>query len=131
MIFDILRHKYVVLSPEEWVRQHFIHYLLNEKHFPAGLMGNEIILHLNGTTKRCDTIVYNRLLQPLMLIEYKAPAVAIAQNAFAQICRYNAALQVPYLTLSNGLTHFCCKVDYSNAHCDFLQSIPTYDQLST
>ncbi|GAB6394581.1 MAG: type I restriction enzyme HsdR N-terminal domain-containing protein [Bacteroidales bacterium] len=129
MIFDSLRRKYVALTPEEWVRQHFVRYLITEKDYPAELMGNEIILRLNGTIKRCDSIVYNRFLVPLMLIEYKAPTVPVDKNVFAQISRYNLALRVRYLTVSNGIRHFCCKIDYQTGGYSFLESIPSYGVL--
>ncbi len=129
MIFDPLRKKYVVLTPEEWVRQHFIHYLISEKQFSKDLLANEITIRLNATTKRCDTVVYNRFLAPLMIIEYKSPAITIKRAVFDQICRYNICLKVPYLIVSNGLQHFCCRIDYDTQTYSFLQDIPFYDEL--
>ncbi|MDR1920028.1 MAG: type I restriction enzyme HsdR N-terminal domain-containing protein [Tannerellaceae bacterium] len=130
MIFDPLRRKYVALTPEEWVRQHFVNYLLTEKHYPKELLGNEISLRLNATTKRCDTIVYNRFLDPLMIVEYKASDVAIKRAVFDQISRYNASLKVRFLTVSNGIQHYCCRIDYETQTYTFLESIPTYDELA-
>ncbi|MDR2388805.1 MAG: type I restriction enzyme HsdR N-terminal domain-containing protein [Tannerellaceae bacterium] len=130
MIFDSLRRKYVALTPEEWVRQHFVNYLIVEKLYPAGLLGNEITLRLNATTKRCDTIVYNRFLTPLMIIEYKSPDVPIKKAVFDQISRYNISLKVRFLTVSNGIRHFCCRIDYETSTCSFLEDIPTYDELA-
>jgi hypothetical protein len=129
MIFDPLRRKYVALTPEEWVRQHFVHYLIIEKHYPAGLLGNEITLRLNATTKRCDTIVYNRFLIPLMIIEYKSPNIPIKKAVFDQISRYNVSLKVRYLTVSNGIQHFCCWIDYETQTSTFLGDLPAYDEL--
>ncbi|MDR1646115.1 MAG: type I restriction enzyme HsdR N-terminal domain-containing protein [Tannerellaceae bacterium] len=129
MIYDQLRRKYVALTPEEWVRQHFINYLISEKRYPAGLLGNEVTLRQNETSRRCDTIVYNRFLTPLMILEYKSPDVLIKRAVFDQICRYNASLRVRYLTVSNGILHFCCRIDYETQSYSFLKSIPDYDEL--
>lgn len=129
MIFDPLRRKYVSLSPEEWVRQHFINYLLTEKKYPEGLLANEVQIKLNATTKRCDTIVYDSYLSPLMIIEYKAPSVPITKNVFDQIVRYNMVLRVRYLIVSNGINHYCCKVDYEKQEIIYMETIPEYKQL--
>ncbi|MDR1257762.1 MAG: type I restriction enzyme HsdR N-terminal domain-containing protein [Tannerellaceae bacterium] len=129
MIFDPFRQRYVALTPEEWVRQHFVNYLVTEKHYPKNLMGNEITIRLNATTRRCDTIIYNRFLAPLMIVEYKSPDLAVKKAVFDQISRYNAALKVRFLTVSNGLRHFCCRIDYRTQTYTFLRSIPCYDEL--
>lgn len=129
MIFDPLRRKYVALTPEEWVRQHFTNYLITEKEFPKDLLANEITINLHNTSKRCDTIVYNRFLAPIMIIEYKAPSVAVKEAVFDQIARYNFSLRVPYLVVSNGLEHFCCKIDYEAQSYGFLAHIPFYNEL--
>jgi len=129
MIYDPLRRKYVALTPEEWVRQHFVNYLVTDKGYPPNLMGNEITLRLNATIKRCDSIVYDSFLAPLMIVEYKASAVTIKRAVFDQISRYNTSLHVRYLTVSNGLQHFCCRVDYETRSYTFLESIPSYDEL--
>lgn len=129
MIFDPLRKKYVALTPEEWVRQHFIHFLIEHKGYPNGLLANEIQLDLNGTRKRCDSVLYDRTLRPRMIIEYKAPTVPITQQVFDQICRYNIVLKVDYLIVSNGINHYCCKVNYSDFSYVFLKEIPSYNQL--
>ena len=128
-IFDIIRRRYVALTPEEWVRQHFVHFLINEKGYPAALMANEVQLNLNNMSRRCDTAVYDRALKPRVIVEYKAPSVEITQKAFDQICRYNIVLQVDYLIVSNGLTHYCCKVDYARQQYSFLPDIPTYAEV--
>ena len=129
MIFDILRKRYVKLTPEEWVRQHFIHFLVEHKHYPQALLANEVGLDLNNTKKRCDTILYRRDLTPLMIIEYKAPQINIAQKVFDQIARYNIVLRVDYLIVSNGLQHYCCKMDYKSQNYSFLTDIPDYNLL--
>lgn len=128
-IFDILRKRYVALTPEEWVRQHFVHFLIEQKAFPSALMGNEVQLNLNGMSRRCDTVVYDRTLSPRLIVEYKAPTVEITQKVFDQISRYNMVLQVRWLIVSNGLTHYCCQVDYDEHKCSFLHDIPTYEQI--
>lgn len=128
-IFDSVRHKYVALTPEEWVRQHFVHYLMAEKGFPKDLLANEVAVKLNGTSKRCDTIAYNRFLEPLVIVEYKAPTIDITRAVFDQIARYNMVLRVRYLIVSNGLRHFCCQIDYTTQTYSFLEEIPAYESL--
>ena len=128
-IFDVIRRQYVALTPEEWVRQHFVHFLINHKGYPQSLMANEVQLKLNGMSRRCDTVVYDRTLRPRVIVEYKAPTVNITQQVFEQISRYNMVLQVDYLIVSNGLEHYCCKVDYAARSCTFLHEIPDYVQV--
>lgn len=128
-IFDVLRRQYVALTPEEWVRQHFVHLLIDHKGYPGALMANEVLLRLNTTKKRCDTVVYDRSLAPRMILEYKAPHVNITQDVFNQVGRYNLVLRVDYLVVSNGLKHYCCKMDYERQTCDFLPDIPHYTRL--
>ena len=126
-IFDFLRRKYVALTPEEWVRQHFVHYLIEHKGYPHGLMGNEIELHIGDKKLRCDTLLYTKDLQPKMIIEYKAPEIAITQRVFNQITVYNFLLHVDYLIVSNGRQHYCCRMDYEKNSWEFLQEIPNYE----
>ena len=128
-IYDTLRRCYVALTSEEWVRQHFVHYLLEHKGYPATLMGNEVAITLNGTKRRCDTVVYDRALRPRAIIEYKAPEVKITKEVFAQISRYNLTLKVDYLIISNGLKHYCCKMDYSGNTFIFMNEIPEYEAI--
>ena len=128
-VLDVLRKRYVSLTPEEWVRQHFVSFLLLHKGFPAARMANEVGISLNHTAKRCDTVVYDRTLRPRVIVEYKAPTVNITQQVFDQICRYNMVLQVDYLIVSNGLAHYCCKVDYDAHTYTFLKEIPEYIQV--
>ncbi len=129
LIWDNVRHKYITLTPEEWVRQHFVAYLTAHLGYPEGRIGNEITLRLNGQNKRCDTIVYDTTGAPLMLIEYKAPHIAITQEVFDQIVRYNICCQVPYIVVSNGITHYCCHIDYGTKAVTFLPEIPIYNGL--
>ncbi|MFQ9314824.1 conserved hypothetical protein [uncultured Dysgonomonas sp.] len=128
-ILDPLRRKFVALTPEEWVRQHFVNFLLREKGYPAALIANEIQIDLNKLKKRCDSVVYNRDLSPLMIIEYKAPDVDITQQVFDQIVRYNIVLKVKYLIVSNGLNHYCCIMDYDKQSFNYLSDIPNYTDL--
>lgn len=128
-IYDPLRKKYIVLTPEEWVRQHFINFLSQHKAYPIELMANEVLLRLNSTSKRCDTVVYNKYLTPIAIIEYKAPHIKITQEVFEQIYRYNIVLRVKYLIVSNGMQHFCCKIDYTQNTSTFLPDIPSYQDM--
>lgn len=128
-VFDTLRKKYVALTPEEWVRQNFVHFLIRYKNYPVGLLANEVQISLNSTRKRCDTVLYNRNLTARMIIEYKAPSVNITQEVFNQITRYNIVLKVDYLIVTNGINHYCCKVDYRNNSYSFLRDIPEYSEL--
>lgn len=127
-IYDPLRRKWVALTPEEWVRQHFTAFLATERAFPAALMANEVALRLNGTSRRCDTVVYDRSLRPLCIVEYKAPSVQITQKVFDQIARYNSVLMAPYLIVSNGLSHYCCR--YGATGYTFLPEIPAYADMA-
>ncbi|MBR7031374.1 MAG: type I restriction enzyme HsdR N-terminal domain-containing protein [Prevotella sp.] len=129
MIFDFLRKKYVALTPEEWVRQHFTHYLVEHKGYPKGLLGNEIELQIGDKRLRCDSILYNKVALPQMIIEYKAPTVPLQQKVFDQISAYNLLLRVDYLIISNGIEHYCCKMDYEHQKYLFLQDIPDYEKL--
>ncbi|MBE6266598.1 MAG: type I restriction enzyme HsdR N-terminal domain-containing protein [Prevotella ruminicola] len=129
LIFDFLRRKYVALTPEEWVRQHFVHYLIEHKGYPAGLIGNEVELNVGEKKLRCDTILYNKVAQPQMIIEYKAPQIKLQQKTFDQISAYNLLLKVDYLIVSNGMQHICCRMDYENQKYCFLEDIPNYQEL--
>jgi len=129
LVFDPIRKKYIILTPEEWVRQHFVNYLITEKGYPQGLIANEMSIKLNGTSKRCDTVIYNKKLQPEVIVEYKASTVAITQMVFEQIVRYNMVLHVKYLIVSNGIKHFCCSIDYETQTFNFLSEIPKYEEL--
>ncbi len=128
-IFDFLRRRYVALSPEEWVRQHFCHYLCEHKHFPSGRMANEYSIEVCGTKKRCDTVVFDSQCRPLVIVEYKAPEVRITQEVFMQILRYDWTLKAPYLLVSNGLCHYGCRMDYEAQRYDFLREIPDFNDL--
>ncbi|MDE6511436.1 MAG: type I restriction enzyme HsdR N-terminal domain-containing protein [Muribaculaceae bacterium] len=125
-VFDPLRRKYVALTPEEYVRQHFTAWMTEFLGYPASLMSNEVSLKLNGTNRRCDTVVFRSDGSPSVIVEYKAPTVAITQTVFDQIARYNMALRSHFLIVSNGLRHFCCEMDYDNDTYRFLPNIPVW-----
>ena len=129
IIHDRLRDRWVALTPEEWVRQHFVEWLIADKGFPAALMGNEVSLTQNGIARRCDTVVANRMGNPLVIIEYKAPHINITQKVFDQIVRYNMVLKARYLIVSNGLEHYCCHIDYEKNSYQFLEEVPHYTDL--
>jgi type I site-specific restriction-modification system R (restriction) subunit len=128
-IFDDLRKKFVALTPEEWVRQHFIRFLIDVKHYPASLIAIEKQLVINGLKKRCDAVVYSRNAEPLMIIEFKATTVSIAQQTFDQAAVYNSKLKVDYFIISNGLKHYCCRLDKNVLQYNFLDDIPDFDSL--
>lgn len=128
-IWDILRRKYVALTPEEWVRQHFIHFLTEHKHYPAALLANEVGLQIGNKQLRADSVLYTRQLRPRMIVEYKAPHIEITQRVFEQIAAYNMKLHVDYLVVSNGIRHFCCKMNYEDNTLSFLPDLPDYDEL--
>ncbi|MDO4200914.1 MAG: type I restriction enzyme HsdR N-terminal domain-containing protein [Bacteroidales bacterium] len=129
-ILDILRQKFVVLTPEEWVRQHFVHFLIEQKGYSKTLMANEVAVTLNGMSRRCDTVVYRQEgMKPLMIVEYKRPDVEITQRVFEQICRYNMVLEVEWLVVSNGLKHYCCQVDIKKGGYAFMKDIPSYGEI--
>ena len=129
-IFDFLRRKYVALTPEEWVRQHFVHYLVSQKGYPKGLLANEVELVVGKKKLRCDTLLYNRVLKPQMIIEYKSPEIELTQRVFNQITVYNFLLHVEYLIVSNGRQHYCCRMDYEQRSYQFLRDIPDYSVLN-
>ena len=128
-IFDFLRRKWVALTPEEWVRQHFTHYLVEQKGYPKALFANEVELRIGEKRLRCDTLLYNKELRPRMIVEYKAPTIQLQQKTFDQISAYNLLLKVDYLIVSNGLQHYCCKMDYDHQRYQFLESIPDYQNI--
>lgn len=129
-IFDVIRKKYVALTPEEWVRQHFLTFLVKEKEYPASLILIEQNLKVLQLSRRCDAVIYSTQGLPLMIAEFKAPGIALTQKVFDQIARYNFALGVRYLCISNGLQHYCCITDDHNKNWTFAEEIPAYEQLT-
>lgn len=126
VIFDSQRKRYVSLTPEEWVRQNFIRFLIENKGYPAAYLAIEKQLNMNGMKKRCDAILYNEFAYPALIIEFKATNIPINQATFDQVAVYNAKLKVDYFMISNGLEHYCCRVDTENAQYLFLAEIPDY-----
>lgn len=130
-VFDALRKKWVRMTPEEEVRQRFLAMLIEHFNYPASLMANEVEIRQNGNSLRADSVVYNNQGKPVMLIEYKAPNIPLSEKTVDQIASYNIAFQVPYLMLSNGIKHYCLKVDYINKKLIPLSSFPKYDEIAT
>ncbi|MGC3978011.1 MAG: type I restriction enzyme HsdR N-terminal domain-containing protein [Paludibacteraceae bacterium] len=129
IIWDSIRNKYVKLTPEEWVRQHFLQYFMQEKQFPKGLLSVEQQLNINGMKKRCDAVFYNRQKKPEIILEFKAPTVEITQAVFDQVAVYNSKLSVRYFVVSNGISHYFCRVNTDSSQYEFFSEIPDYNQL--
>lgn len=128
-IWDTQRKRWVKLTPEEWVRQNFVHFLIDVLHYPAGRIGNEIAIRVGQLEKRCDTVVFGDNAQAIMIVEYKATTVTITQQVFDQISRYNMSLKVDWLVVSNGLQHYICHFNQSSQRWEFLREIPAYQVL--
>ncbi|MFE3871606.1 type I restriction enzyme HsdR N-terminal domain-containing protein [Flavobacterium sp. ZS1P70] len=126
-IFDEIRKKFIILTPEEWVRQHVVQYLLDEKKYPKSLINVEKVLKVNGLRKRYDVVVFNPDGSIFILIECKAPEIKIAQATFDQIARYNMTMQSQFLMVTNGLNHYFCQMDYENEKYTFLENLPNYN----
>lgn len=128
-IFDRIRKKFVLLTPEEWVRQHVVNYLIEAKKFPESRIAVEFSLKYNELTRRPDIVYYDNDLKPQLIVECKAPDVKITQSTFDQAARYNSALKVSYLFVTNGLQHFCCKMEYESSGYTFLKELPHFTEL--
>jgi hypothetical protein len=126
LIFDKLRKKYMVLTPEEWVRQHYVYFLIEEKKYPISIIALEKQLTINNRKKRTDILVFNKEGNHEIIVECKAPSIKITQDTFDQIARYNLKLKANYLIVTNGLEHFYCKMDFENETYIFLKDIPDY-----
>jgi len=125
-IFDILRKKLLLLTPEEWVRQHFVQYLMQVKGYPKTLIKLEGSLKVNGMAKRSDIVVFNKMGQKALMVECKAPGVAITQKVFDQIALYNITHRIPLLAVSNGLQHYYCAIDFEISSYRFIEELPAY-----
>jgi hypothetical protein len=130
MILDPIRRKYVKLTPEEWVRQNFVQYLINEGKYPAGLIGIEVLFRLNKLKRRVDVLVHNRKGRPVMIVECKSPDIKLNEDVFEQIATYNRNYKVPYLVVTNGLVHYACKINPAEEKPDYLLVIPLFEELS-
>lgn len=128
-IYDDFRKKYLILTPEEWVRQNFINYLVKEKNYPASLIAIEKGIKLHSMQKRFDAVIYDRKGTPTVLIEFKSPDVLINQKVMEQISRYNLTLNVNYLIVSNGMVHYCCFIDRVSGNISFLKNIPDFEEI--
>jgi type I site-specific restriction endonuclease len=126
-IFDVVRKKFVVLQPEEWVRQHCIQYLIQEKNYPISLINVEKVVLINGLKKRYDIVVFDSNGSLVLVVECKAPKVKISQTTFDQIARYNLTLKAHYLMVTNGLNHYFCTMNYNNESFEFLETLPDYN----
>ena len=129
-VFDIVRNRFVALTPEEWVRQHFILYLHQQLLYPLELMQVEGSISLNGMSKRCDIVVYDSNVHPLIIVECKKETVPLTQKVIDQACRYNLVLQVPFLCLTNGTQQICCQVDFENKQLLPIPELPKYHKKS-
>lgn len=129
-IYDPIRHKFVRLTPEEWVRQHFVQYLIRERNVPRGLMAVEQGFTFQGMQRRADIVVHDRRGQPLLMAECKAPGVSVQQKTFDQVARYNRVIEARYLVVTNGLDHYCCRIDRAAEDYTFLDTIPTYEEMA-
>jgi len=129
-IFDEIRKKYLVLTPEEWVRQHLVQYIIREKSYPKALIKLEGGLKLNSLQKRTDVVVFNTHGQKVLMIECKAPSVKITQEVFDQIARYNIVHKVPLLFVSNGIHHYYCKINFEQKNYQFIEELPEYFSLA-
>ena len=129
-IFDAIRKKWVVLTPEEWVRQNFLSYLILEKKYPKSLIRTEETIKSFDKTKRCDAVIYSNEIKPLIIVECKAPHVQVNEKTFSQIAIYNAYIKAPLLILTNGLDHYCCKINFKDNSFTFLDEIPEYQNLN-
>ena len=123
-IFDFVRKKFVSLTPEEWVRQHFLHFMINEKKYPASLMGVEMLVRVNELSQRADIVVYQNNGKPWLIVECKNTEITITQETFYQIARYNLKLQVPYMVITNGMEHYC--LFFNGKDFEYLDDLPLY-----
>lgn len=128
-IFDVFRKKFVTLTPEEWVRQHFAHFLVKHLAVPRSLIALEKKIVMNGLDRRFDIVVYSKEIKPLLIVECKSTNVSISQAIFDQVARYNSVLKAPYLVITNGLTHHACKIDFTDTHIEYLNSLPLYSEM--
>ena len=128
-IFDEIRKKFIILTPEEWVRQHVVQFLMVEKKYPKSLINVEKVLKINDLRKRYDVVVFNPEGTIHILVECKAPEVKIDQTTFDQIARYNLTLKATYLMVTNGLNHYFCQMDFENEKYHFLQDLPEYNTI--
>ena len=124
LVWCIIRKKSLVLTPEEWVRQHLIHFLIQEKQIPIGLIAAEMAIEINQLSRRCDVVVFGTDGKPRLIVECKAPEINLTEKTFNQIAQYNAALNVDLLMVTNGLQHIVCQIDRENTQLNYLEELP-------
>jgi hypothetical protein len=129
MIFDPLRKKYVRLTPEEWVRQNFLQYLIQQGKYSPGLIGVEVMFHFNKLKRRVDILIHDRTGKPVMIVECKSPDIQIDDKVFDQIVCYNMEYKVPYIIVTNGLVHYICKINHEDKSYEFLNVIPLFEDI--
>ncbi len=128
-VFDVWRRKKLLITPEEWVRQHLLHYLVNEIKYPQNLISSEQGIEVNKLVRRCDAVVYGRDGRPKMIIECKAPEIKLSENTFMQIAQYNSKLQVDFLLVSNGVDHIIAKINREPAGIVYLEKFPSFEEI--
>jgi len=128
-VWYIIRNKKLVLTPEEWVRQHIIHFLINNKNIPKSLIASEALIKVNELNRRCDIVVFSLTKKPILVVECKAPEIELSDKVVYQIAQYNSVLQSPYLLISNGLSHFTIKVDSVANDIKFIKELPNFEEL--
>lgn len=128
-VFDIVRKKYVALTPEEWVRQHFVHFLINQQEFSPGLIAIEMLVKINDLSQRADIVLYNKKAKPAIIVECKAPTIPITRAVFNQAARYNSKLQVDYLIVTNGLQHYCAQISDKDGNYTLANQIPSANDI--
>lgn len=128
-VWDVFRKKKLLLTPEEWVRQHFLHFLVNEKQFPIGLIASEYNIEVNTLQRRCDGVIFNRNSKPIAIIECKAPEINLSESTFYQIAQYNFKLRVDWLFLTNGLETIVAKLNHEQKTINYLQEIPVFGEI--
>ena len=129
-VFDIFRKKELLLTPEEWVRQHFLHFLVQEKHTPLGLISSEHALTINGLQRRCDAVVFNKKGKPIVIVECKAPSVKLSEKTLHQVAQYNFKLNVNWLILTNGIQTITCHINHSSKKLDYLEEVPSFNEIT-
>ncbi|MEP7264591.1 MAG: type I restriction enzyme HsdR N-terminal domain-containing protein [Bacteroidota bacterium] len=125
-IYDTIRKRFVTLTPEEWVRQNFLNFLVTEKQYPASLIGVEMLVRVNQMSQRADIVVYNRDGKPWLIVECKSPAINLNEEVFYQAARYNSVLKVPYIAVTNGMEHYC--LFFNGKSFDYMDNLPDFDQ---
>jgi hypothetical protein len=124
-IFDNIRKRFVTLTPEEWVRQNFLNLLVTEKHYPASLVGVEMMVRVNEMSQRADIVVFQRTGKPWLIVECKSPSVILNEDVFYQAARYNSTLKVPFIAITNGMEHYC--LFFNGESFDYLDDLPDFD----